>query len=98
MNIPLKKYQADWIAEQVRIGRYASEIEAIEDAYLIDFRAYFAAEMSDLEGLREAGLVDLQPDWIVVTPRGRLMVRTVCMVFDHYLRTRTERARYSKVI
>ncbi|HEY5637978.1 MAG TPA: oxygen-independent coproporphyrinogen III oxidase [Burkholderiales bacterium] len=73
-------------------------IEAIEDAYLIDFRAYFATEMSDLEGLRDAGLVDLQPDWIVVTPRGRLMVRTVCMVFDHYLRTRTERARYSKVI
>jgi Arc/MetJ-type ribon-helix-helix transcriptional regulator len=32
MTIPLKKHQADWIAEQVRIGRYASEIEAIEDA------------------------------------------------------------------
>ena len=32
MNIPLKKYQAEWIAEQVRTGRYASEIEAIEDA------------------------------------------------------------------
>ena len=32
MNIPLKKHQAEWIAEQVRTGRYASEIEAIEDA------------------------------------------------------------------
>lgn len=32
MNIPLKKQHADWIAEQVRAGRYASELEAIEDA------------------------------------------------------------------
>ena len=32
MTVPLKKHQADWIAEQVRFGRYGSEIEAIEDA------------------------------------------------------------------
>ena len=32
MNIPLKKRYLDWIAEQVNAGRYASEIEAIEDA------------------------------------------------------------------
>ena len=32
MNIPLKKPYADWIAEQVSAGRYASEIEAVEDA------------------------------------------------------------------
>jgi Arc/MetJ-type ribon-helix-helix transcriptional regulator len=32
MNIPLKKQYADWIAGQVSSGRYASEIEAVEDA------------------------------------------------------------------
>jgi Arc/MetJ-type ribon-helix-helix transcriptional regulator len=32
MNIPLKKHQADWIAEQVSSGRYQTELEAIEDA------------------------------------------------------------------
>jgi Arc/MetJ-type ribon-helix-helix transcriptional regulator len=32
MNIPLKKRYVDWIAEQVRAGRYTSEIEAIEEA------------------------------------------------------------------
>lgn len=32
MDIPLRKQHADWIAEQVRAGRYASELEAIEDA------------------------------------------------------------------
>ncbi len=44
MNIPLSKHQADWIAEQVRIGRYASEIEAIEDAV--------AAKIADEEDVR----------------------------------------------
>jgi len=77
---------------------FRMSIESIEDAYLIDFRQYFAEEMRDLERLAEEGLVELQPDWIVVTPRGRLLVRSVCMVFDRYLRATRERARYSKVI
>lgn len=47
MNIPLKKHQAEWIAEQVRIGRYASEIEAIEDA--------LAAKIADEEDVRLLG-------------------------------------------
>ena len=64
----------------------------------MDFRSYFAEEMRDLEALAEDGLVELQPDWIVVTPKGRLLVRAVCMLFDRYLRTSRERARYSKVI
>ena len=37
-------------------------------------------------------------DWITVTPRGRFLVRAVCMIFDYHLRTAQARARYSKVI
>jgi oxygen-independent coproporphyrinogen III oxidase len=33
-----------------------------------------------------------------VTPRGRLLVRAVCMVFDRYLRNQQRTASYSKVI
>ena len=73
-------------------------IESIEIAHVIDFRRYFAAELADLQRLEGDGLVELGPDWIAVTPRGRLLVRTVCMVFDRYLRVQRERAAYSKVI
>ena len=73
-------------------------LESIELSYLIDFRRYFAGEMEELARLAEDGLVELQPDWIVVTPKGRLLVRAVCMVFDRVLRASRERARYSKVI
>ncbi|HEX6267170.1 MAG TPA: oxygen-independent coproporphyrinogen III oxidase [Burkholderiales bacterium] len=73
-------------------------IESVELAHLIDFQRYFAAELADLRKLALDGLVEIAPDWIVVTPKGRLMVRTVCMVFDRYLRERAARATYSKVI
>jgi oxygen-independent coproporphyrinogen-3 oxidase len=73
-------------------------IESIELAYLIDFRSYFAEEMAGLARLAADDLVELQPDWIVVTPKGRLLVRAVCMLFDRYLRVSRERSRYSKVI
>jgi oxygen-independent coproporphyrinogen III oxidase len=72
-------------------------IESIEISYLVEFRRYFAAELEELKSLADDGLVELQPDWIVVTPKGRLLVRAVCMVFDRYLREQRRRA-YSKVI
>ena len=77
---------------------FALSIESIELAHLIDFKKYFAAELQDLRRLADDGLVELGPDWIVVTSRGRLMVRAVCMVFDRYLRQARERASYSRVI
>jgi oxygen-independent coproporphyrinogen-3 oxidase len=72
--------------------------ESIELAYLVDFKDYFARELADLRRLQDEGLVDVSDEWITVTPRGRLLVRVVCMVFDRYLREAQARAKYSKVI
>ena len=73
-------------------------IESIEDAYLVDFKSYFAAEIRELRRLQQQGLVDLTEEWISVTSRGRLLVRAICMTFDRYLREARARASYSKVI
>jgi len=83
---------------QALICQFCVSIESIELAYLIDFRKYFAGELKALEGLARDGLAELDGDWIRVTPRGRLLVRSVCMVFDRYLRETRQRASYSKVI
>jgi len=83
---------------QSLICNFRVSIEAIELAWLVDFGRCFEAELRELGGLERDGLVDLQPEWIVVTPRGRLLVRAVCAVFDKYLRQRRERAAYSRVI
>jgi len=73
-------------------------MESIELAHLIEFRDYFAEELKRLRRLADEGLVELQDDWIVVTAKGRLLVRVICAVFDRYLREREQRAQYSRVI
>jgi oxygen-independent coproporphyrinogen-3 oxidase len=72
--------------------------ESLNISYLIDFDSYFATEMDELREYEREGLLELSEQWISVTPKGRMLIRNICMVFDKYLRTRTEHARYSKVI
>jgi oxygen-independent coproporphyrinogen III oxidase len=83
---------------QALICQFCLSIESIELSYLIDFSQYFAEELKTLRSLERDGLVELDPEWIRVTPKGRLLVRSICMVFDRYLRETRERASYSKVI
>ena len=72
--------------------------DAIEIAHLIDFDRYFAVELVELRELERAGLLELDERWISVTPRGRMLIRSVCMVFDKYLRHDRDVQRYSRVI
>jgi oxygen-independent coproporphyrinogen-3 oxidase len=72
--------------------------EAISIAHLINFDTYFAVELAELKEMEKESLVALDEEWITVTPRGRLLVRAVCAVFDRYLRAERDRARYSKII
>lgn len=72
--------------------------ESFNIAYLIDFDQYFATELAELKEYEREGLLKISPQWISVTPKGRMLIRNICMVFDKYLRTKQEHARYSKVI
>src|SRR4029077_3565423 len=76
---------ADDLARRAVIQALACQFrlskESIEIAYLVDFDRYFAEELRDLARLEDDGLVEIDDDWITVTPAGRLLVRAVCMVF-----------------
>jgi len=65
--------------------QFELSIAAIEMAFPIAFREYFAREMAALGELARDGLVEIEDGWISVTRKGRLLVRNVCMVFDRYL-------------
>ena len=56
--------------------------QSIEIAYLLDFESYFRQELEDLKLYEAEGLVDIERGWIGVTPKGRLLIRNICMVFD----------------
>ncbi len=66
--------------------------------FQIQFKDYFADELTRLEPLREDGLVKLEPGRLEVTPAGRLLLRAVAMVFDAYLNKNGNVERFSKVI
>ena len=83
---------------QSLICHFELSIESIEIAHLIVFDTYFARELEELKDLAEAGLVVVNGQWITVTPKGRLLVRAVCGVFDKYLRAEQARNRYSRLI
>lgn len=74
------------------------QFESIELAYLLDFRSYFAPELEALGVLAGQGLVSLNDSGIAVTARGWFFVRAIAMVFDRYLQTDRNRARFSKII
>jgi oxygen-independent coproporphyrinogen-3 oxidase len=93
---------ADDLLRRAVIGslmcHFALSKESFATSYLIDFDKYFANELDDLRELEKLGLVELGSDSIVVTSKGRLLVRNVAMVFDRHFRQDRERRRYSRVI
>jgi oxygen-independent coproporphyrinogen-3 oxidase len=62
---------------------------------------YFAPELAALrapDGPVSDGLLEIGPDALTVTPRGRLFVRNICMAFDRYLGAHEGRPVFSRTI
>lgn len=78
--------------------QFSVSLEAVSIAYLLDFESYFASELEELRELEALGLVTLEPGWLNVTPKGRFLVRRICMVFDRYLSRAPGGGHYSRVI
>jgi oxygen-independent coproporphyrinogen-3 oxidase len=72
--------------------------ESINLAYLIDFKTYFAAELTTMQTQHAQGLVTVDDTGIQVTANGWFFVRAVAMVFDRYLQADRTRAKFSKII
>jgi len=87
---------------QMLMCNFELSIRSLELAYPITFADYFATEIQKLRELEADGLLTIDSEWLTVTPKGRLLIRNICMVFDRYLNTKKEvkmeRLRYSKTI
>ena len=64
----------------------------------IEFPNYFNSELTRLAPLQRDGLVDLYPNRIQITAIGRMLLRTVAMVFDRHLAPESSDQRYSQTI
>ena len=72
--------------------------EPLEQAWLIDFKTYFATELERLHEMQEQGLVQFDDEGVQVTSMGWYFVRGIAMVFDRYLQVDRNRARFSRII
>ena len=82
---------------QALICQFQLSFREIEQRFAIDFRSYFSAIWPQLQQLARDGLIDLNDQGIEVRPAGRLLVRSLCMLFDHYLEQQNQ-LRFSRVI
>ena len=67
-------------------------------AHGIEFGEYFASELHRLSPLAHDELIDLDDDEIRITPKGRLLLRSIAMVFDRHLSRAENDGRFSKAI
>ena len=72
--------------------------ESIELGHLVQFKTYFAKELALMSELAGQGLVEIHDQGIKVTASGWYLVRAIAMVFDKYLQSDKDRARFSKII
>jgi oxygen-independent coproporphyrinogen III oxidase len=63
---------------------FALDLRDLAARWDVDVAARFAPELARLAELERDGLLTVTPDRIAVTPKGRLLVRNICMVFDDY--------------
>ncbi|MWV16744.1 oxygen-independent coproporphyrinogen III oxidase [Pseudomonas sp. L-22-4S-12] len=82
---------------QQLICEFQLDFQQIEERFNIDFRGYFSSLWPQLQQLARDGLIELSDKGIDVRPAGRLLVRSVCMLFDRYLEQQNQQ-RFSRVI
>lgn len=78
------------------------DVPRMERKYDLLFEDYFADALERLVPLVADELVEVSPERIVATPRGRLLLRMIAMCFDRYLQpvatAAAERPRHSRVV
>lgn len=80
------------------ICHFRLDFADVERRWDIDFNDYFGRSLGKLEGMQADGLLEVDGDGIGVLPKGRLLIRNICMAFDAYLEAKQGPVGFSKVI
>ncbi len=80
------------------ICNFKLDIKEIEQKFDLTFDDYFAEDTKLLQCFIDDQLVLITPETITVQPKGRLLIRNICMCFDIYLRTKARQQQFSRVI
>ncbi|MCL4745201.1 MAG: oxygen-independent coproporphyrinogen III oxidase [Burkholderiaceae bacterium] len=70
----------------------------VEARHSIVAQDYFGSAIASLQPMHDAGAIRIGARGIDILPRGRLLVRSVAMAFDRYLKNAPSVATYSKIV
>ena len=74
------------------------DMQKIAETFELDFTTYFAEDMELLQTFIKDELVIIDGNMLQVAPKGKLLIRNICMCFDVYLRQRARQQQFSRVI
>lgn len=80
------------------ICNFKLDFAPIEKQYNIDFKKHFAEDLQLLQPLLEDGLISETETGLQVSPKGRLLIRNICLCFDTYSRAAAKRQQFSRII
>ncbi len=80
------------------ICNFQLNYKSVEQRWNIRIADYFEQELSRLPTMQADGLLEIRSDSITVLPKGRLLIRNICMAFDSYLPLAAQQKNFSKVI
>ena len=74
------------------------DFDAFDASHDIEFRDYFKSEIERLQPLASDELIEVDVDGISITAKGRLLLRSIAMVFDRHLNEIDTDKRFSRAI
>ncbi len=80
------------------ICNFKLDFHTLEEKWGVNFSSHFAEEFTQFQTMADDGLLTIDSNGIHVLPRGRLLIRNICMVFDAYLAIPQDKPRFSNAI
>lgn len=80
------------------ICNFKLDFRPLESQYLIKFTEHFKEDLVLLEPLIKDDLIKQTENGLEVSPKGRLLIRNICLCFDTYSRAAAKRQQFSRII
>ncbi|MBN1550576.1 oxygen-independent coproporphyrinogen III oxidase [bacterium] len=74
------------------------DIPNFESRHQLNFETHFRKELASLKGFISDDMLRINKHSLSVSPLGRYFIRNICMVFDQYITSETNKTRYSKTL
>ncbi|TMO21008.1 coproporphyrinogen III oxidase, partial [Pseudoalteromonas sp. S4492] len=82
------------------ICHFKLDFAEVEQRFDLRFNDYFSESLEALKPMANDGLLTLTGKGIQIEPRGKMLIRNICMQFDGYFKQQKQQQQnlYSKVI